>query len=326
MAIKSLDTIRPVIGKELDEFEVRFRNAMKSSVPLLDKITYYLIKRRGKQLRPMLVFFSAGMHGQITDSTYRAAALIELLHNATLVHDDVVDDTYQRRGAFSINALWKNKVAVLVGDYMLSRGLLLAVHDEEFQLLKLVSTAVQKMSEGELLQIEKTRKLNITESEYFEIITNKTASLVASCCASGAASTGASEEAIKQMWAMGELLGIAFQIKDDLLDYGTGNDIGKPIGTDIKEKKMSLPLIFALEQSSYIEKKRILGALKNRSADKATVLQIFDFVKEKKGIDYARSKMYEYREKSKAMLNQLPASAYKSAFEQLIEFVTERDK
>jgi len=326
MAIKSLDTIRPVIGKELDEFEVRFRNAMKSSVPLLDKITYYLIKRRGKQLRPMLVFFSAGMHGQIADSTYRAAALIELLHNATLVHDDVVDDTYQRRGAFSINALWKNKVAVLVGDYMLSRGLLLAVHDEEFQLLKLVSTAVQKMSEGELLQIEKTRKLNITESEYFEIITNKTASLVASCCASGSASAGASEETIKQMWAMGELLGIAFQIKDDLLDYGTGNDIGKPIGTDIKEKKMSLPLIFALEQSSYIEKKRILSSLKNRSADKATVLQIFDFVKEKKGIDYARSKMYEYREKSKKMLNQLPASAYKSAFEQLIEFVTERDK
>jgi len=326
MAIKSLDTIRPVIGKELDEFEVRFRNAMKSSVPLLDKITYYLIKRRGKQLRPMLVFFSAGMYGQITDSTYRAAALIELLHNATLVHDDVVDDTYQRRGAFSINALWKNKVAVLVGDYMLSRGLLLAVHDEEFQLLKLVSTAVQKMSEGELLQIEKTRKLNITESEYFEIITNKTASLVAACCASGVASTGATDEAVKQMWAMGELLGIAFQIKDDLLDYGTGNDIGKPIGTDIKEKKMSLPLIFSLEQSSYIEKKRILSALKNRSADKATVLQVFDFVKEKKGIDYARSKMYEYREKSKEMLNQLPDSAYRTAFEQLIEFVTERDK
>jgi len=326
MAIKSLDSIRPVIGKELDEFEVRFRDAMKSSVPLLDKITYYLIKRRGKQLRPMLVFFSAGLSGEINDSTYRAAALIELLHNATLVHDDVVDDTYRRRGAFSINALWKNKVAVLVGDYLLSRGLLLAVRNKEFQLLELVSTAVQKMSEGELLQIEKTRKLNITEKEYFEIITNKTASLVAACCASGTASTGANEETVQHMWNMGEMLGIAFQIKDDLLDYETENDIGKPTGTDIKEKKMSLPLIYALEQSSYLEKKNIISKLKNKSGDKAATVQIFDFVKEKKGLDYARSKMYEYREKSNVMLRELPDSPYKTAFGQLIEFVTERDK
>ena len=270
--------------------------------------------------------FSAGIYGQINDSTYRAAALIELLHNATLVHDDVVDDTYRRRGAFSINALWKNKVAVLVGDYMLSRGLLLAVHDKEFQLLELVSTAVQKMSEGELLQIEKTRKLNITESEYFEIITNKTASLVAACCASGAASTGATEEVVKRTWEMGELLGIAFQIKDDLLDYETGYDIGKPTGTDIKEKKISLPLIFALEQSSYIEKRNILSKVKNKSADKVAIREIFDFVKEKKGLEYARNKMYEYREKSKLMLEALPQSAYKTSFAQLIEFVTERDK
>lgn len=326
MAIKNLDTIRPLIGKELDEFEVRFRNAMKSTVPLLDKITYYLIKRRGKQLRPMLVFFSAGMRGNITDSTYRAAALIELLHNATLVHDDVVDDTYRRRGAFSINALWKNKVAVLVGDYMLSRGLLLAVHDKEFQLLELVSRAVQKMSEGELLQIEKTRKLNITESEYFEIITNKTASLVAACCASGVASTGANEETVKHAWNMGELLGIAFQIKDDLLDYETGYDIGKPTGTDIKEKKMSLPLIYALEQSNYLEKKSIISKLKNKSADKATAAQVLEFVKEKKGLEYTRNKMYEYREKSKAMLSEIDDSPYKATFGKLIEFVTERDK
>jgi octaprenyl-diphosphate synthase len=326
MAIKSLDTIRPVIGKELDEFEVRFREAMKSTVPLLDKITYYLIKRRGKQLRPMLVFFSAGLTGTINDSTYRAAALIELLHNATLVHDDVVDDTYRRRGAFSINALWKNKVAVLVGDYMLSRGLLLAIKDKEFQLLELVSSAVQKMSEGELLQIEKTRKLNITESEYFEIIANKTASLVAACCASGTASTGATEDAVKHMWNIGENLGIAFQIKDDLLDYEIGYDIGKPTGTDIKEKKISLPLIFALEQASYAEKKSILSAVKNKNGDKATAARILDFVKEKKGLEYAQSKMYEYREKSKTMLNELPNSPYKTAFEQLIEFVTERDK
>ncbi len=326
MPIKSLDTIRPVIGKELDEFEVRFREAMKSTVPLLDKITYYLIKRRGKQLRPMLVFFSAGLYGNINDSTYRAAALIELLHNATLVHDDVVDDTYRRRGAFSINALWKNKVAILVGDYMLSRGLLLAVNDKEFRLLELVSTSVQKMSEGELLQIEKTRKLNITEPEYFEIITNKTASLVAACCASGAASTGASEETIKYVWEMGELLGIAFQIKDDLLDFETDLDIGKPTGTDIKEKKLSLPLIYALEQSSYAERKGILSSIKSKSSDKETMSRILAFVKEKKGLEYARSKMYEYREKSKLMLRELPDSAYKKAFEQLIEFVTERDK
>jgi octaprenyl-diphosphate synthase len=326
MPIKSLDTIRPVIGKELDEFEIQFRAAMKSTVPLLDKITYYLIKRRGKQLRPMLVLFSAGIYGSINDSAYRAAALIELLHNATLVHDDVVDDTYRRRGAFSINALWKNKVAILVGDYLLSRGLLLAVKNKEFHLLELVSTAVQKMSEGELLQIEKTRKLNITEPEYFEIITNKTASLVAACCASGAASTGASEETIKHVLEMGELLGIAFQIKDDLLDFETDLDIGKPTGTDIKEKKMSLPLIYALEQSSYAERRSILSGIKRKSSDKEIALRILAFVKEKKGLEYARSKMYEYREKSKLMLNELPDSIYKKAFEQLIEFVTERDK
>ncbi len=326
MPIKSLDTIRPVIGKELDEFEVRFKESMKSTVPLLDKITYYLIKRRGKQLRPMLVFFSAGTYGKINDSTYRAAALIELLHNATLVHDDVVDDSYRRRGAFTINALWKNKVAVLVGDFMLSRGLLIAVHDKEFRLLELVSTAVQKMSEGELLQIEKTRKLNITEPEYFEIISNKTASLVAACCAAGAASAGASEESIQHTLKMGEMLGIAFQIKDDLLDFETDLDIGKPTGIDIKEKKLSLPLIYALEQSSYAERKSILSSVKNKSSEKETVQKMLAFVKEKKGLEYAKSKMYEYREKSKAMLNELPASPYKKAFEQLIEFVTERDK
>jgi octaprenyl-diphosphate synthase len=325
MPIKSLDTIRPLISKELDEFEALFRASMKSSVPLLDKITYYLIKRRGKQLRPMLVFFSAGLHGKINDSSYRAAALIELLHNATLVHDDVVDDSYRRRGAFSINALWKNKIAVLVGDYLLSRGLLLAVNDKEYQLLQLVSSAVKKMSEGELLQIEKTRKLNITESEYFEIIANKTASLVAACCASGSASTGADEETVQRMWNMGELLGLAFQIKDDLLDYETGYDTGKPTGNDIKEKKLSLPLIFALEQSSYLEQKKIISMLRNKSGDKTTMIQILEFVKKNKGLEYARNKMYEYREKSKAMIMDIPDSTYKTAFLQLIEFVTERE-
>jgi octaprenyl-diphosphate synthase len=320
----TLDEIRPIIGTELDEFEVRFRDSMKSSVPLLDKITYYLIKRRGKQLRPMLVFLSAGLNGKINDSTYRAAALIELLHTATLVHDDVVDETYRRRGFFSINALWKNKVAVLVGDYLLSRGLLLAVRNKEYQLLELVSNAVQKMSEGELLQIEKTRKLDISEAEYYEIIQCKTASLVAACCASGAASVGMNEEMVKKMWTMGETIGMAFQLKDDLLDFGSGYDIGKPTGTDIKEKKMSLPLIYSLQQATYVEKKKIINLIKNHSEKTETIDEVFNFVKEKKGFEYARVKMNEFRDKGREMLKDVSDSEYKQAFENLIEFVTER--
>lgn len=320
----TLDDIRPVIGKELDSFEVRFRESMKSSAPLLDKITYYLIKRRGKQLRPMLVFLSAGLNGKINDSTYNAAALIELLHTATLVHDDVVDDTYRRRGFFSINALWKNKIAVLVGDYLLSRGLLLAVNNKEFQLLELVSKAVQKMSEGELLQIEKTRKLDITEEEYFEIIACKTASLVAACCAAGAASVGMDEAAVKKMWDMGELLGMAFQLKDDLLDFGGGENIGKPVGNDIKEKKMSLPLIYSLQQASYVEKKKIIHLIKKGSKEPAVIEDVFSFVKAKGGLEYAQKTMVDYREKSKVIVESLPESEYKVAFKNLIEFVTER--
>lgn len=320
-----LDDIRPLISKELDEFEVRFRQSMKSSVPLLDKITYYLIKRRGKQLRPMLVFFSAGMHGKINDSTYRAAALIELLHTATLVHDDVVDDAYRRRGFFSINALWKNKIAVLVGDYLLSRGLLLAVQNKEFSLLEKVSAAVQKMSEGELLQIEKTRKLDIKEEEYFEIIRCKTASLVAACCACGCLSAGMDETAVNKMWDLGEALGVSFQIKDDLLDYSIGKDIGKPVGADIKEKKISLPLLHALQKASYAEKKQIVYAIKNHSKKTETIEKVFNFVKEKGGLEYANQKMLEYREKSRIMLNELPDSEYRKSFERLISFVTERE-
>lgn len=320
-----LDEIRPVISKELDEFEVRFRASMKSSVPLLDKITYYLIKRRGKQLRPMLVFFSAGIYSNINDSTYRAAALIELLHTATLVHDDVVDDAYRRRGFFSINALWKNKVAVLVGDYLLSKGLLLAIKNKDFSLLEKVSDAVQKMSEGELLQIEKTRRLDIKEEEYFEIIKCKTASLVAACCSCGAISAGVDEDKIENMWKMGEALGIAFQIKDDLLDYGMGKDIGKPVGADIKEKKISLPLIYALQQAGYVEKKQVINAIKNHSKKTETIDKVFTFVKEKGGLDYAMKKMLEYREKSRNMLKELPDSEYKKAFESLVTFVTERE-
>jgi len=318
-----LDEIKTVISKELDEFEVHFRQSTKSSVPLLDKITYYLIKRRGKQLRPMLVFLSAGIHGKINESTYRAASLIELLHTATLVHDDVVDDAYRRRGFFSINALWKNKIAVLVGDYLLSRGLLLAINNKDFSLLEQVSTAVKKMSEGELLQIEKTRKLDISEEEYFEIIRCKTASLVAACCACGAISAGLSADKVDTMWNIGEKLGIAFQIKDDMLDY-SADDIGKPTGADIKEKKMSLPLIYALQQASYVEKKQIIYAIKNHSKKTETIDKVFNFVKAKGGLEYANKKMVEYRESSRAILKELPDSEYKRSFESLINFVTER--
>jgi octaprenyl-diphosphate synthase len=320
----TLDDIRPLIGKELDEFEVKFKESMKSSVPLLDKITYYLIKRRGKQLRPMLVFLSAGVHGKISESTYRAAALIELLHTATLVHDDVVDETYRRRGYFSINALWKNKIAVLVGDYLLSRGLLLAVKNKEHKLLEIVSTAVQKMSEGELLQIEKTRKLDITEEEYYEVIRCKTASLVAACCAAGAASAGMDEVNTDKMWKMGETIGMAFQLKDDLLDFGSGEDIGKPTGTDIKEKKMSLPVIYSLQQATYGERKKIVNLIKNHSEEQATIDAVFNFVKEKKGFEYAKQKMHSFREEGRKMLNDMSESEYKTAFNNLIEFVTER--
>jgi octaprenyl-diphosphate synthase len=321
----TLDDIRPLIGTELDEFEVRFRASMKSSVPLLDKITYYLIKRRGKQLRPMLVFLSAGLHGKPGDSSHRAAALIELLHTATLVHDDVVDETYRRRGFFSINALWKNKVAVLVGDYLLSRGLLMAIDSKEFRLLELVSTAVKKMSEGELLQIEKTRKLDITEEQYFEIISCKTASLVAACCASGASSVGMDEAMVQKMWDMGEMIGMAFQLKDDLLDFGAGEDIGKPIGTDIKEKKMSLPLIYALQQAPYVERKKIINNIKNHSKEPEVIEEVFKFVKDKGGLVYAQKTMTDYREKGRNILNELPESQYKNAFNDLINFVTERN-
>ena len=320
-----LDDIRSVISKELDEFEARFRQSMKSSVPLLDKITYYLVKRKGKQLRPMLVFLSAGMAGQINDSTYRAAALIELLHTATLVHDDVVDEAYRRRGFFSINALWKNKIAVLVGDYLLSKGLLLAVQNKDFSLLEKVSEAVQKMSEGELLQIEKTRRLDIKEEEYFEIIRCKTASLVAACCVCGAISARIDEDKVNKTWQMGEALGIAFQIKDDLLDYGMGKNTGKPVGADIKEKKISLPLIYALQKAEYAKKRQIINMIKNEHKKAATIDKVFNFVNESGGINYANEKMLEYREKSRAMVKELPDSAYKKSFEDLITFVTERE-
>ncbi|MFP4092422.1 MAG: polyprenyl synthetase family protein, partial [Cyclobacteriaceae bacterium] len=282
----AIQEIQAPIAQEMGIFEKKFRDFMKSRVLLLDKIMNFIVSRKGKQLRPMFVFLSAGVSGGINESTHRGAALIELLHTATLVHDDVVDDSSYRRGFFSINALWKNKIAVLVGDYLLSRGLLLSIEHKDFRLLEIVSNAVREMSEGELLQIEKARRLDITEEIYYEIIRQKTASLISSCCGVGASSAGASPETVQQMLSFGEKVGIAFQIKDDLFDYGTA-EIGKPVGIDIKEKKMTLPLIYALQQASWLDKRRIINIVKNQSDKNSKVQEVIDFVKQSGGIEYA---------------------------------------
>lgn len=311
----------------MDEFEVKFKSSMKSNVPLLEKITSYIVKRKGKQLRPMFVFLSAKMHGEINESTYRAAALIELLHTATLVHDDVVDDSNERRGFFSVNALWKNKIAVLIGDYLLSKGLLLSLDNNDFHLLKLVSNAVREMSEGELLQIEKARKLDISEEIYFDIIRQKTASLVAACCATGAASVAPDDKKmIDTMYQFGTLTGIAFQIKDDLFDFGDGKDIGKPTGIDIKEKKMTLPLIYALNNSTSAEKRRIINIVKNHNENPEKVAEVIQFVFDKKGIEYAEKIMQQYKNEALNLLKDFKDSEAKTSLELLVNYSIERKK
>lgn len=298
---------------------------MKSAVPLLDKITQYIVKRKGKQLRPLFVFLSARLNGPITESSYRAASLIELLHTATLVHDDVVDDSNMRRGFFSVNALWKNKIAVLVGDYLLSRGLLLSVQFKEFELLEIVSNAVREMSEGELLQIEKARRLDISEGIYFDIIRQKTASLIASCCAAGALSVGATAEQVEQMRLFGEYTGIAFQLKDDLFDYGTG-DIGKPTGIDIKEQKMTLPLIYALSKANSSEKSKLINIVKNNNNDPDKVKYVIDYVVNSSGIDYAQKQMLIYRQRAIDILHQFTECDARNSLEKLVIYTTERTK
>jgi octaprenyl-diphosphate synthase len=298
---------------------------MKSKVMLLDKIMNYIVKRKGKQMRPMFVFLSSGVAGQITETSYRGASLIELLHTATLVHDDVVDDSLFRRGFFSINALWKNKIAVLVGDYLLSRGLLLSVENEDYDLLKIVSDAVREMSEGELLQMEKARNLDITEEVYYEIIRQKTASLISSCCAVGACAGGADDEATKLMKTFGENVGMAFQIKDDLFDYGD-LAIGKPVGIDIKEKKMTLPLIYALQQSSWMERKEIIYKIRHRSHKKKIVNDIIQYVKDSGGITYANDKMKQYQKEALSILDNFKDSIYKKSLIDLVQFTIERTK
>ncbi|KAF0203458.1 MAG: octaprenyl-diphosphate [Bacteroidetes bacterium] len=319
-----LNEIKAPVEDHIREFEKKFRDSMRSKVPLLDRITAYLVKRKGKQIRPLFVFLTAKTHGQVNDSTYRAASLIELLHTATLIHDDVVDDSNERRGFFSLNALWKNKISVLIGDFLLSKGLLLSLDNDDFDLLRIVSDATREMSEGELLQIEKARRLDISEEIYFEIIRKKTASLIASCCASGAASAGADKETVKKYHRFGELTGIAFQIKDDLFDYSKSMDTGKPNGIDIKEKKMTLPLIFLLTNASWLDKRRIINIVKNHNDDPVKVNALIKEVYEKGGIAYAEKKMFEYRDAALELLRQFPDNTSRNSLEKLVIFTTDR--
>ena len=318
-----MEHVNKVIGAELSLFEKKFSDSVKSTNPLLDRIMRFIIRRKGKQMRPMFVFLSAKIAGEINEVSYRAASLIELLHTATLVHDDVVDDANKRRNFFSVNALWKNKIAVLVGDYLLSKGLLLSIEHGDIPILKITSRAVKEMSEGELLQMEKARKLDIDESVYFDIIRAKTASLLASACAAGAFSATGDETVSENFRLFGEKVGIAFQIKDDLFDYGQDN-IGKPTGIDIKEKKMTLPLIYALQHADMPVKRRIIYTVKNNSTDKKKVKEVIDYVQQSGGIDYARQKMKQYKDEAIAILRTYPETPARQAMEELVDFVIDR--
>jgi len=318
-----MELAKKVISKELALFEVHFREAMKSRVALLDRIMQYIVRRKGKQLRPMFVLLSAKLGGDINESSYRAASLVELLHTATLVHDDVVDDANERRGFFSINALWKNKIAVLVGDYLLSKGLLLSLDNKDHRVLQLLSTAVRLMSEGELLQLEKSRKLNLDEKIYYEIIGGKTASLLASSCAAGASTTFENDDAIEKMRLFGEKVGMAFQIKDDLFDYSS-EAIGKPTGNDIKEKKLTLPLIYTLNNCDAALRKKIIYIIKNQNTQKDKVDFVLNAVENFGGITYATNKMFAYRDEALEILHSFPASEVREALEELVRYTTDR--
>ena len=318
-----MDFVNKIIGEELSIFENKFSEAVKSNTPLLDRIMKYIIKRKGKQLRPMFVFLCAKLHSPINESTYRAAALVELLHTATLVHDDVVDESMERRGFFSINAIWKNKIAVLVGDYLLSKGLLLSTENNDFQHLHILSEAVKQMSEGELLQIEKSRNLNLKEDIYFEIIRNKTASLLSSACAVGAWTTSKDEHICNRMKLFGENVGIAFQIKDDLFDYGN-EDIGKPTGNDIKEKKLTLPLIYTLNNIEPSKKRALIYIIKNENKNPEKVKELIKAVVECGGIKYAENKMIYYRDEALKILYEFPENEVRKALEDLVRYTTDR--
>lgn len=326
--MKITEQIKQPILAEMELFEKKFHEAMSSKVALLNRITYYIVNRKGKQMRPMFVFLTAKMvsEGIVNERTYRGASVIELIHTATLVHDDVVDDSNRRRGFFSINALWKNKIAVLVGDYLLSKGLLLSIDNGDFDLLRIISVAVREMSEGELLQIEKARRLDITEDIYYEIIRQKTATLIAACCSLGACSVlPENSEVIERMRKFGELIGMAFQIKDDLFDY-TDDAIGKPTGIDIKEQKMTLPLIYVLNHCSPKEKSWVINSIKNHNKDKKRVKEVIAFVKNNNGLAYAEEKMIQFQEEALLLIQDFPNSPYKDALTLMVNYVIERKK
>jgi len=323
--MKVVERIKEPIYQEMELFEEKFTQSMYSKVALLNRITHFIVNRKGKQMRPMFVFLVAKLlgEGKVNERTYRGAAVIELIHTATLVHDDVVDDSNKRRGFFSINALWKNKIAVLVGDYLLSKGLLLSIENEDFDLLKIISVAVREMSQGELLQIEKARNLDITEEVYYEIIRQKTATLLAACCALGAQAVDAPPKEVEKMHRFGEILGMAFQIKDDLFDYGE-QKIGKPTGIDIKDQKMTLPLIHTLNVVSKAEKRAIINIIKNHNKDKRKIIGLIMLVKEKGGFDFAISKMEAYRKEALGLLFEFPKNQYRDALELMLNYVIER--
>ncbi len=321
----SIEQIKKPIEKELELFEQQFRQSMKTKVPLLDTIMTYIVKRKGKQIRPIFVLYSASLFGEINERTFRGASLVELLHTATLVHDDVVDESYKRRGFFSINALWKNKIAVLVGDFLLSKGLLLSVKNKDFDLLEIVSQAVEDMSEGELLQLERAKFMNATEDVYFEIIRKKTASLIASCCQIGAASTQSDPLILEKMRKFGELIGLAFQIRDDLFDFGE-NKSGKPAGLDIKEKKLTLPIIFAMQQAPSSQTKEIRKIIKGNLPDSKKMNLVIEFIKKYDGIKYATQKMNEFRSQAFEILDSLEANVeHKKQLQILVNFVIDRN-
>ncbi|MUH35980.1 polyprenyl synthetase family protein [Zobellia amurskyensis] len=325
--MKIVAQIKEPVNQEMELFETKFREAMSSKVALLNRITYYIVNRKGKQMRPMFVFLTAKMlnNGTVNERTYRGASVIELIHTATLVHDDVVDESNKRRGFFSINALWKNKIAVLVGDYLLSKGLLLSIDNEDFDLLKIISVAVREMSEGELLQIEKARRLDITEDVYYNIIRQKTATLIAACCSLGACSVQPESPDVETFRKFGELCGMAFQIKDDLFDYGE-DKIGKPTGIDIKEQKMTLPLIYTLNTCSKSDKKWLINSVKNHNKDKKRVKEVIAFVRNNGGLDYAVKKMLHFKEEALKILATYPESTYRDSLELMVNYVVDRKK
>lgn len=322
--MSGLDAVKKYLEHDLKDYEGHFKNTMKTNAPLLDKIFHYIIKSKGKQIRPMFVFLSARLFGDTNAKTFTAASLVELLHTATLVHDDVVDESLQRRGFFSINALWKNKVAVLVGDYLFAQGLHISLDTGQYKMLHIVSQAVKSMAEGELIQLEKARRLDIDEAIYFNIIKKKTASLIAASCGLGTCSTIDDDTVIEKVKLLGENIGICFQIKDDLFDYGTSN-VGKPLGIDIKEKKMTLPLIYALNHAPFMVKRSMINIIKNKSEDQKKVKEVIEFVKQSGGLEYAIEKMNEYKAKSFELLQEFPQNEANEKLKILIDYVVSRD-